>query len=129
MLNGIIQVLMYIGFFIGGLVIIGIIYVLVEGIKKLFPNHEEKEDSILMTGMFFTPIIIIGIIGVTILFSVIFDGSSVDQEYDSYETYDEYGDDSPGIHYGEPYPRSDGTPVKGHYRSNPDGSPYNNLNP
>jgi hypothetical protein len=33
-----------------------------------------------------------------------------------------------GYHYVRPYYRHDGTPVRGHYRSNPDGNPYNNLN-
>lgn len=35
---------------------------------------------------------------------------------------------SPGVHYVEGYYRKDGTYVRPHIRSNPDGNPYNNLN-
>ncbi|MED4403718.1 hypothetical protein [Metabacillus fastidiosus] len=42
---------------------------------------------------------------------------------------DDYYEDDPGVHWVDEYERSDGTEVDGHWRSNPDDSPYNNLNP
>jgi len=48
-----------------------------------------------------------------------------DEPYD----VDNYYADSPGTHWVNGYDRSDGTHVRGYERSNPDGNPYNNLNP
>ena len=46
-----------------------------------------------------------------------------------FEGDDDYYADSPGTHWVNGYDRSDGTHVNGYERSNPDGNPYNNLNP
>lgn len=34
-----------------------------------------------------------------------------------------------GYHWVRPYTRDDGTYVQGHMQGNPDGNPWNNLNP
>ncbi|MFJ8264770.1 hypothetical protein [Peribacillus asahii] len=81
-------------------------------------------------GCLFFILIIIG----GFLFGVVSGGGSGGYEDDYYEEdyyeedYYDY-DEDPGVHWVDDYERSDGTEVDGHWRSNPDGDPYNNLNP
>lgn len=128
MTSGFLEILMYVGIFIVLIIIMGIVSIVIDWTKERFPNKEEKIDSILINGMFFTPIVIIALVVGVLFFSTIGEGGGVRHEdYSGHDTYN-YNDNSPGTHFVKPYNRSDGTPVRGHYRSNPDGNPYNNLN-
>ncbi len=110
---------------IGVIVIIGLVF---KGISL-------KEEGLSFDGCGCFGLVIIGLVligFVFIIFTILIgsdDGGSDSDGSDLNvpEYIDE--DENPGIHWVEPYERSDGTEVDGYWRSNPDESEWNNLNP
>lgn len=117
-----------------------------EKIKKLSPKQQNRLQTVSII-LSLLPFSIVALAPFYVVISAIMttiegnDGGGIDTrgyrgEYDGVEYYDledsntdYYYNESPGVHWVDPYERSDGTQVEGHWRSNPDDSIYNNLNP